>query len=237
MVSFEDEMAYTPTNDRKGAEGMKKEFLEQISHIIGDWLPKEASIAVAVGNSYVYFKAGELDLRIREGDPVPAGSVAELTFKKEGRVEKLVENSPLGFPYYGIGYPVEFAGQAAALVVILPASHILARKPLLRFLTGKLEDNWRPVSIDLVSHIESNRKKTWFYADEEAYCTIHTLKELRHQLPDSFLPVHRSFIVNINYIEEIGRDISSNYVLTMKDGSLLPVSQNYAGSLRERLGF
>ncbi|TAA73230.1 LytTR family DNA-binding domain-containing protein [Planococcus salinarum] len=216
---------------------MNKEFLEQISHIIGDWLPKEASIAVAVGDSYIYFKAGELDLRIREGDPVPAGSVAELTFKRGGRVEKLVENSSLGFPYYGIGYPVELAGQAAALVVILPASHILARKPLLRFLTGKLEDNWRPVSIDLVSHIESNQKKTWFYADEEAYCTIHTLKELRYQLPDSFLPVHRSFIVNINYIEEIGRDISSNYVLTMKDGSLLPVSQNYAGSLRERLGF
>lgn len=230
-------MAYTGINDWKGAERMKKEFIEQISHIIGDWLPKEASIAVAVGNSYIYFKAGELDLRIREGDPVPSGSVAELTFQKRGRVEKLVENSPLGFPYYGIGYPVEFAGQAAALVVILPTNHILAKKPQLRFLTGKLEDNWRPVPIDLVSHIESSQKKTWFYADEEAHCTIHSLKELRHQLPDSFLPVHRSFIVNINYIEGIARDISSNYVLTMKDGSLLPVSQNYAASIRERLGF
>ena len=230
-------MEYTTTNDWKGAEGMEKEFIEQISHIMGDWLPKDASIAVAVGGSYVYFRAGELDLRIRKGDPVPAGSVAELAFKKGERVEKLVENSPLGFPYYGIGYPVKFGGEAAALVVILPANHLLARKPPLRFLTGKLEENWRPVPIDAVSHIESSQKKTWFYADEEAYCTIHTLKELRHQLPDSFLPVHRSFIVNINYIEEIARDVSSNYVLTMKDGSLLPVSQNFAGSIRERLGF
>lgn len=237
MVPFEDKTAYGVTNAQKGAEGMEKQFLEQLSHIIGDWLPQTASIAVAIGDCYVYFKAGELDLRIREGDPVPAGSVAELTFKKGERVEKLVENSPLGFPYYGIGYPVEFAGQAAALVVILPPNHILSKKPQLRFLTGKLEDNWRPVPIDLVSHIESSQKKTWFYANEETYCTSHTLKELRFQLPDSFLPVHRSFIVNINYIEEIARDVSANYVLTMKDGSLLPVSQNFSGSIRERLGF
>lgn len=216
---------------------MEKGLVEQISHIMGDWLPKEASIAVAIGDSYVYFKAGELDLRIQEGDPVPAGSVAELTFKKKGKVEKLVENSPLGFPYYGIGYPVAYAGQAGALVVMLPPNHVMAKKPQLRFLTGKLEDNWRPVPVDCVTHIESNQKKTWFYSNEEAYSTIYTLKDLRHQLPDYFLPVHRSFIVNINYIEEIARDVSSNYVLTMKDGSRLPVSQNYAASIRECLGF
>lgn len=216
---------------------MEKGLVEQISRIMGDWLPKEASIAVAIENSYVYFKAGELDLRIQEGDPVPAGSVAEMTFKKKGKVERLVENSPLGFPYYGIGYPVEYAGQAAALVVMLPPNHILAKKPQLRFLTGKLEENWRPVPLERVTHIESGQKKTWFYSEEEAYSTIYTLKELKHQLPDYFLPVHRSFIVNINYIEGIARDVSSNYVLTMKDGSLLPVSQNYAGSIRELLGF
>ncbi|WP_372869101.1 LytTR family DNA-binding domain-containing protein [Planomicrobium okeanokoites] len=216
---------------------MEKGLVEQISRIMGDWLPKEASIAVAIENSYVYFKAGELDLRIQEGDPVPAGSVAEMTFKKKGKVERLVENSPLGFPYYGIGYPVEYAGQAAALVVMLPPNHILAKKPQLRFLTGKLEENWRPVPLERVTHIESSQKKTWFYSEEEAYSTIYTLKELKHQLPDYFLPVHRSFIVNINYIEGIARDVSSNYVLTMKDGSLLPVSQNYAGSIRELLGF
>ncbi|WP_422123802.1 LytTR family DNA-binding domain-containing protein [Planococcus sp. X10-3] len=216
---------------------MEKAFIEQLSQLIGDWLPQAASIAVAVEDSYIYFKAGEIQLRIREGDPVPAGSVAQLTFQTGKRVEKLVENSPLGFAYYGIGYPVEYAGKAAALVVILPTNHLLARKPPLRFLTGKLEDNWRPVPIELVSHIESTQKKTWFYADEESYCTIQTLKELKSQLPDCFLPVHRSFIVNINYIEGIARDISSNYVLTMKDGSLLPVSQNYAGSIREQLGF
>lgn len=222
---------------QEGAKEMEKGLIHQISGMIEDWIPQTASIAMAVGNTYVYFKAGELGLRIQAGDPVAAGSVAELAFDKGRRVEKLVENSPLGFPYYGIGYPVDYAGQAAVLVVMLPPDHLMSRKPPLRFLTGKLEDNWRPIPIELISHIESSQKKTWFYADEEAYCTIFTLKELRHQMPDYFLPVHRSFIVNINYIEEIARDISSNYVLTMKDGSLLPVSQNFAGSIRARLGF
>ncbi|WP_416145075.1 LytTR family DNA-binding domain-containing protein [Planococcus koreensis] len=52
-----------------------------------------------------------------------------------------------------------------------------------------------------------------------------------------FLPIHRAYIVNIHHIEEITRDMASNYQLTMKDGSVLPVSQNYAASVRGRLGF
>lgn len=216
---------------------METAFIEQMGFIMGDWIPKDASIAVAVGGRYVYFKAGAHDLQIRKGEKVQEGSIAELAYKEGERVEKLVEESVLGSAYYGIGYPVDIKGQSAVIVVILPPDFLIRSKQPLRFLTGKLEDNWRPVKIEQVSHIESSQKKTWFYADEETYCAIHTLKNLRYQLPDYFLPVHRSYIVNINYIEEIARDVSSNYVLTMKDRSLLPVSQNYAASIRERLGF
>lgn len=216
---------------------METALIEQMGFIMGDWIPKEASIAVAVGGCYVYFKAGAHDLQIRKGEKVMKGSIADLTYKEGKRVEKLVEASPLGSPYFGIGYPVELSGKVAVLVIILPPDYLLQKKQPLRFLTGKLEETWRPVPVDGVSHIESSQKKTWFYADEETYCSIHTLKNLKHQLPDSFLPIHRSYIVNINFIEEISRDIASNYVLLMKDGSILPVSQNYAASVRERLGF
>lgn len=216
---------------------METVLIEQMGFIMGDWIPKEASIAVAVGGRYVYFKAGVHDLQVLNGERVQKGSIAELTYNEGRRVEKLVEASPLGSAYYGIGYPVEISGQSAVIVIILPPDYLIAKKQPLRFLTGKLEENWRPVKIEQVSHIESSQKKTWFYADDETYCSIHTLKSLRHQLPDYFLPVHRSYIVNINYIEEISRDIASNYILTMHDGSVLTVSQNFAASIRERLGF
>ncbi|RNF38384.1 LytTR family DNA-binding domain-containing protein [Planococcus salinus] len=216
---------------------MENSVLEQFGFIMGDWIPKEASIAIAKGKQYIYYKAGIHDLRIQAGQAVESGSVAASTYIEGKRIERLMEPSADGSAYYGIGYPVSIAGESSALVIILPPDYPVRQKQPLQFLTGKLEDRWRPVAIDKVSHIESSQKKTWFYAEDETYCSIHTLKNLRHQLPDTFLPVHRSYIVNIHFIEEISRDLSSNYLLTLKDGSMLPVSQNYATSIRERLGF
>lgn len=216
---------------------MEKAWIEQMGFMMGDWIPKEAAIAVALKGHYVYFKAGAHDLNIRIGETVPSGSIAEQTLIERKRVEKLVEASILGRAYYGIGYPVDVNSEPAALVIILPPDFLIQKKQAVRFLTGKADETWRPVPIEQVSHIESSQKKTWFYANEETYCSSYTLKNLKHQLPDVFLPIHRSYIVNINYIEEISRDISSNYILTMKDGSVLPVSQNFATSVRERLGF
>ncbi|MDN7244477.1 LytR/AlgR family response regulator transcription factor [Planococcus shenhongbingii] len=216
---------------------MEKSVLEQVGFIMGDWIPKEASIAVAVGSSYVYCKAGVQDSYVKVGDEVAEGSVAGRTYKEEKRLEMLVEDEESGIAYFGVGYPVHISGQAGVLVVILPSDFLQRQKQPLKFLTGKLEDTWRPVPVTNVSHIESSQKKTWFYAEEEAYCSIHTLKSLKDQLPDTFLPIHRSYIVNIPFIQEISRDFSSNLVLMLKDGAVLPVSQNYTALVRERLGF
>ena len=216
---------------------MENKVLEQMGSIIGDWVPKEASIAIAAEGCYIYYKAGAYDLRITEGQPVIPGSIAARTGKEQRRVEMLVEESVLGTAYYGIGYPVELDGKNGVVVIILPPDFAVRRLQPLKFLTGKLDEAWRPVSVERVSHIESSQKKTWFYTEDDTYCSIHTLKNLRNQLPDFFLPIHRAYIVNIHHIEEITRDMASNYQLKMKDGSVLPVSQNYAASVRGRLGF
>ncbi|ANU17725.1 hypothetical protein BBI11_12100 [Planococcus maritimus] len=211
--------------------------LEQVGFIIGDWIPKEASIAVAVENQYIYYKAGVHDLSIREGQPVSSGTIAARVAKEGSKVEMYVEEAVLGSAYYGIGYPIILDDQNAVLVITLPPDYVVGRKKPLAFLTGKQEDCWRPIPVDKVSHIESSQKKTWFYADEEPYCSSHTLKNLKEQLPDYFLTVHRSFIVNVHYIEEIAKDVTSNYVLTLRDGSTIPVSQNHTAEVRSRLGF
>lgn len=216
---------------------MGNTVLEQMGFIIGDWIPKEASIAVAADNQYIYYKAGIHDLSIKEGQPVSSGTIAARVAKEGRKVEMYVEEAVLGSAYYGIGYPIALDNKEAVLVITLPPDYVVGRKKPLAFLTGKQEETWRPISINQVSHIESSQKKTWFYADEEAYCSSHTLKTLKEQLPDYFLPVHRSYIVNVHYIEEIAKDVASNYVLTLRDGSTIPVSQNYTGEVRSRLGF
>ena len=48
------------------------EILKQFSNLLEDWIPKEASIAVAMGNQYVYYIAGKYDLKIKEGQKIQA---------------------------------------------------------------------------------------------------------------------------------------------------------------------
>jgi len=57
------------------------------------------------------------------------------------------------------------------------------------------------------------------------------------RLPSFFIRIHRSYIVNIYFIKKMARDLTSNFRITLKDGSELPVSQSYLNNLRNALEF
>lgn len=213
------------------------EQLKQYSLIIEEWLPKDASIAIAAGDQYIYYQAGGYDLHLKVGQKFQPNSIADLVLRKGSRTDAVQEDALFQIPYYGIGYPIEMNGEKAALVVILPPHHAVPITSPYKFLTGKQEDEWKPISIEKVSHIESLQKKTWFYANKESYKTSIPLKDLQLRLPDSFLRIHRSYIVNISFIDRIVRDFSSNLLVQLLDGTELPVSQSYLADVRGVLGF
>ena len=207
----------------KGEDCVDREDLQQFTSIMEDWIPKDASIAIAIDNRYLHYSAGMHDIRLKEGQGVEAGSIADRTFKQGCKVDALMDDSLFGIPYYGIGYPINLKGEIGVLVVILPPSYHFLKKEPPRFLTGKQKDIWYPVPIEQIAYIESLQKKTWFYAEKKSYCSDHTLKNLNIRLPNSFLRIHRSYIVNIPYIQSIFRDFTSNLVIKLKDGTELPV--------------
>ncbi len=216
---------------------MEKKELQQYASLIEDWIPKDASMAIAVDDRYIYYHTGLHDIRLREGQNVRPGSLAERVITDRSKIDVLMDETLYGVPYYGIGYPIVLAGKPAALIVILPANYHVLRNEPFQYLTGKNDDDWIPVAIDEVTYIESLQKKTWFYAEGQQYSTNHTLKDLHLRLPKSFIRIHRSYIVNIQSIQRISRDITSNLLLLLKDGTELPVSQTYMPELRRVLGF
>ncbi|MCM3708924.1 LytTR family DNA-binding domain-containing protein [Sporosarcina luteola] len=133
--------------------------------------------------------------------------------------------------------PVKINGEPAALVVNLPHDYELVKASPLRLLTGKLGDEWYPVPIEQITHIESFQKKTFFYTEDGQFSVSCTLKELDKRLPEVFLRIHRSYIVNTAKISRISRDFSSNLVVTLVDGTELPVSQSYVNDVKCVLGF
>lgn len=212
----------------------------ELNRFMKDWVPPEASIAIADNYQYIDYVSGIHDIKIRPGQPIPAGSVTERVIQQRDRVEFLVPESVFGIPYYGVGYPIENQiGFHGAVTVILPPSYSLEKAGPLTYLTGKHGEFWTPTPVEEIAYIESHQKKTWFYTQHGKYSTIHTLRALEQRLPGSFIRIHRSFIVNIAYIQHLTRDISSNLNLKLKLPCTpeLAVSQTYVASVRQILGF
>ncbi|AOV07648.1 LytTR family DNA-binding domain-containing protein [Sporosarcina ureilytica] len=209
----------------------------QYVSILKEWLPKEASVAVIANGRYLYYAPGMHDIRIVVGQSVEANNIVHDVVKKKLKVEKYMQGDENCSSYYGIGYPAIVDDKEGVVLVILPPDyHSLYKEPM-TFLTGRNEDCWCPIAVDKISHIESLQKKTWFYKNDVAYQSIYTLKDLVEQLPNFFLRIHRSYIVNIQHILEISRDFSSNMLITLKNGTVLPVSQSYSTHIRKTLGF
>ncbi|MGK9267232.1 two-component system response regulator LytT [Bacillus inaquosorum] len=71
---------------------------------------------------------------------------------------------------------------------------------------------------------------------DTSYTVSDTLVVIEKKLSDAgFIRVHRSFVVNTEYLKEIQPWFNSTYNLIMKDGSKIPVSRTYAKELKKLL--
>jgi two-component system, LytTR family, response regulator LytT len=220
---------------------LEKNVVRQISKFIEDWVPTEASVAIAGGDKYVTYIPGSYDIQISHGQPIPTGSITERVYLQRSRVETMVDKSVFGIPYYGVGYPLEDleSGFNGALTVILPPEYSFKKHTPFSFIVGKRDDIWSPIPVEQISYIESNQKKTLIYTEDGYYSSIYPLKVLEQRLPDSFIRIHRSYIVNISYIKQISRDLSSNLLVKLKipETPTLIISQTYIQRVRKVLGF
>lgn len=214
-----------------------KSIFEQYKVILEDWIPQDASIAIAVNDTYTYFQSGHHNFSLKIGSTVPKDSIAYKVLHTKQKVDAVMDITLFETPYYAVGYPITIHGESGALVVVLPPLFKIEGPTLYHFLTGKQEENWIPVEIEQISHIESLQKSTWFYKDGEQYKTSVTLKELQTRLPNTFIRIHRSYIINMYYIKKITRDLTSNFLIQLKDGTELPISQSYINNLRAVLEF
>lgn len=216
-----------------------QDVLQQYKVILEDWIPKNSTMAIAQRDKYIYFSSTILNDHLEVNKEVRKDSIAYQVLQTRMKAEGVIVNSLFNKeePYYSIGYPININDEPAALVIFCPQSLIKQKLDTYRFLTGRRNEDWVPIPIDKVSHIESLQKKTWFYKSGMQYMSSITLKELQTRLPDSFLRIHRSCIVNIQYIEKIRRDLTSNFVVILQDQTELPVSQSYLTDLRNILEF
>lgn len=220
-------------------ELMKEEFkwLEQFKIILEDWIPKDASIIIASDVTYIYYSPSINHFQHKLSKEIHPESIAAKVLKSRMKTDILIDETIFGTSSYVIGYPIIIEQQEAALIVIFPSTYVPEKQEACKFLTGKHDEDWTPIPIEQVSHIESLQKRTWFYATDEQYKLNCTLKELQLKLPEYFLRIHRSYIINIYFIKRVSKDLASNFFVELKNGSELPISQSYINDLRKVLEF
>lgn len=86
------------------------------------------------------------------------------------------------------------------------------------------------VSFDDIEYMESSGRDIEIHVDGRILTTHIKISDMEKMLPQKdYFRCHRSYIVNLNYVDSIER-----YQITMKDGDYVPVSQQLYAETKNR---
>jgi two-component system LytT family response regulator len=123
-----------------------------------------------------------------------------------------------------------------------PVSSLIKEHPLaaetLDRVAVKTGSKIRIIYTDEISYLESQDDYVMIYTEDGKYLKQNTMKYFEDHLPSkSFVRVHRSYIVRIDYVEQIELYERDSYIVKLKNGQTIPVSKSGYNRLRETLGF
>lgn len=92
-----------------------------------------------------------------------------------------------------------------------------------------------PIDTNDIIYSTVENKTTVIITPEEKYETNYSLSELHEKLdPEIFFRTHKSYILNLNFIESIEPWFNSTYNINLKNSKeIVPVSRNYAKKFKE----
>jgi two-component system LytT family response regulator len=107
------------------------------------------------------------------------------------------------------------------------------RAPLQRILV-KDRGHIFPVNVNDIAYLKSDAKYTGIYVGDKTYLVRLGLSELADRLdPQRFVRIHRSVMVNLDFVESMKADDQSQLQLHMRDGSVLLANRDASKMLRD----
>jgi two-component system LytT family response regulator len=129
------------------------------------------------------------------------------------------------------------AAQPAALPLEILMRQLNVKKEL-QTLTIKIGDRILLIRLEEIAYIEAEDKYVFLHTIRgDKHLSDFTLASLETKLPESFIRIHRSTIINTNSIHEIRRGFNGAFVFVMNtpEKSRVSSSRNYRESIRLRL--
>lgn len=92
------------------------------------------------------------------------------------------------------------------------------------------------LSLDKIASFYARHNYVYAYTDEgKEYLIEHTLAELENKLPRNFVRVHRSSIINEDFVQSIEKEKGGKHIITLGDqkNKIIQVSQSYGQVVRK----
>ena len=94
------------------------------------------------------------------------------------------------------------------------------------------------IPVNKISYIEANEDYVMIYSEKSRHLKAQTMRYYEENLDRSqFVRIHRSYIVNINFVERLEPYDKDTYVAVMTQGQRLKISRNGYRKLKETLNF
>jgi len=92
-----------------------------------------------------------------------------------------------------------------------------------------------PISVDAIEHLRSDTKYTALAVKGRSYLVRLPIVTFDQRLdPTKFVKLHRSCIVNLDFVESLTPDENSQLVARMTDGTLITANRDVSRKLREQ---
>lgn len=199
--------------------------------------PSETSVAVSDSHQFIYYQPSKvINLNIKPGDKIRKGSATYQALNLKKKIFTFIDSDIFGVSYYGLSVPIIDEGQSLGCVTAVFPMQTHFSLPTV--LTVRYSDRWVPVPIQNILYLEAENRKTKIVGSNITGTHKYNLSDIEILLPgDTFVRCHRSFIVNVNEIAEIQPDFHSTFLLIMRNGDRVPVSQSFASHFRKMLIF
>lgn len=105
-------------------------------------------------------------------------------------------------------------------------------------MTVKKGDKIIFIKLEDVAYFEADEKYVTLYTNSGHHITDWSLAQLEAKLPDYFLRIHRAFIINIQFVEEVQKYFNSRYIIKLnnKVKTSITSGRTYTSQIKEWMG-
>lgn len=126
-----------------------------------------------------------------------------------------------------------------SLATIQDLVKLVKPKQEIKTITVRLGDKIILIKLEDIVFIEAEEKYVFLHDSAGlTHLTDFTMNALEERLPEKFIRVHRSFILNVDSIKEIRKSFNGSLAFVLDDykSTRLNSSRSYSSNLRERFG-